>query len=105
MSTKPSTAFGIKVYGIPITSVKAKRVIETGITSFFQLPGNITWFEEHDARIKAGYTLDEWHSTDYRDRTFEVAHYRVRNMIEMRKSESLLEAQESNMARMKRRRR
>jgi hypothetical protein len=80
-------------------------LIETGIASEYQIPGNITWFEEHDARIKAGYTLSDWYLLDYRERAFEVAHYRIRRMIEMRKNEALNEAQKTRMARMKRRRR
>lgn len=105
MSTRQSTAFGINVYGAPIKGLKTSNTIETGISADHQIPGNISMFEEHDARIKVGYKLDEWYELDHRDRAFEVAHYRIRRMIEMRKNEALNEAQKTRMARMKRRRR
>lgn len=99
MSTKRSTRFAISVYGVPIKTLRASNVIETGISADYQIPGNISWYEEHDARIRAGYKLDDWYELDHRDRAFEVAHYRIRRMIEMRKHEALIEAQKSKRRR------
>lgn len=38
-------------------------------------------YEEHAARIEAGYTLRTWYRITPYERAFEVAHYRIRNLV------------------------
>jgi hypothetical protein len=38
-------------------------------------------YEEHDARVQAGYKLDEWYALDPLDRALEVEHYRLRHLV------------------------
>jgi hypothetical protein len=42
------------------------------------MPGNITTYEEHDARVQAGYTLNAWYHLPWQARALEIAHYRLR---------------------------
>jgi hypothetical protein len=50
------------------------------------VPGMISWYEEHDARTGAGYTLTEWYNLDPRDRALEVGMYRIKGAIEYQKN-------------------
>ncbi|HEY4669748.1 MAG TPA: hypothetical protein VIH05_08235 [Tepidiformaceae bacterium] len=40
-------------------------------------------FEEHDARIGAGYSVEEWYAMPPRGRAMEVALNRLRNQIRL----------------------
>lgn len=46
-------------------------------------PGNVPAFEEHSARIEAHYNLFEWDRIGSEGRAYEVAHYRLRRMLEV----------------------
>ncbi len=39
-------------------------------------------YEEHRVRIEAGYNLHEWDALSMDDRAFEVAHFRLRHLVE-----------------------
>lgn len=67
----------------PIADYRSVNGIDTGIEYAVQIPGNIPPYEEHDARIKAGYTIPEWYELDIQSRALEVAHYRLRYAVEM----------------------
>ena len=51
------------------------------------LPGMVSLFEENDTRIECGYTILEWRKLNYVDRAVEVAHRRIRKMLEYVRSE------------------
>lgn len=46
------------------------------------MPGNVPLYEEHAARVEAHYTLPQWQCITPFERAFEVAHYRLRNLIQ-----------------------
>lgn len=62
------------------------------------IPGIISFYEEHDARLDAGYTLPEWYNLSSHERSMEVAMYRIRHAIEYQKNK----AQEKEMERRSR---
>lgn len=49
------------------------------------MPGIVSLYEEHDARVEGGYNLIEWDSLTEPQKAFEVAHYRIRNSIDYQK--------------------
>lgn len=78
---------------MPAKQFKARTGIDTGVSYIiYGIPGNIPVFEEHDARIKAGYTLTEWYKLDSGARALEVAHYRLRNIIDLAGNDAMAEA-------------
>lgn len=85
-----STPFEIKLHGEPIQTIEPLEAISTGISSVIRIPGIVHVFEEHSARINAGYTLDKWDALIYGDRVFEVAHNRMRDIIEMHKADAMV---------------
>ena len=84
-----STPFEIKLHGEPIQGIEPLEAISTGISSIIRIPGIIHVFEEHSARINAGYTLDRWEALVYGDRVFEVALNRMRDIIELHKADAM----------------
>ena len=75
--------------GEPIQKIEPSEVISTGISSYIRIPGIVHVFDEHSARINAGYTLKEWDALDYGDRVFEVALNRMRDIIELHKADAM----------------
>jgi len=53
-----------------------------GITVTSSLPGLVPQYEEHSARLNAGYTLPQWRDLNWIDRAIEVATFRIKNKIE-----------------------
>jgi hypothetical protein len=49
------------------------------------VPGIVPFYEEHDARVEAKYTLIEWYDLNEAEKALEVAHYRIRHSIEYQK--------------------
>lgn len=45
-------------------------------------PSLVPLYEEHDARVQAGYTWSEWYSLTHDQKAMEVAHYRLRRSVE-----------------------
>lgn len=45
-------------------------------------PGNVPIFEEHSARVEANYTIPGWYRLTPYARAMEVAHYRLRKLID-----------------------
>lgn len=74
----------MKRNGLQILEYDAPPTINLNITvqSPFNLPGNVSLYEEHSVRHKAGYTLSEWYRLDPYERAIEVALQRIDNMIE-----------------------
>ena len=89
MFRQPPRTFGVSIDGYPIENVEPTSTIHTGITSKNQIPGNISWYEEHDARVSAGYNLHEWGSLSFEDRAMEVAHYRLRYKVKMHTDDAI----------------
>jgi hypothetical protein len=52
------------------------------------IPGIVSFFEEHETRLDAGYTVPEWYNLNGRDRAMEVALYRIRHSIEYQKNKA-----------------
>jgi hypothetical protein len=50
------------------------------------IPGVVSFFEEHDCRIIAGYTLTEWYNLNGMERALEVALYRIKQSLDYQKS-------------------
>jgi len=47
------------------------------------IPGNVPLFEEHDARLGAGYKIPEWYKLEPGERALEVALYRSKKAVDM----------------------
>lgn len=62
-----------------------------GIAVIGVLPGMVPPYEEHSARIKAGYTIPEWRTLDWIERAIEVAMYRIGNKVEAIMNEQMKE--------------
>jgi len=69
----------VKIGGEPILNVPSAGSFQSGITFAMTAAGLVAPFEEHEARVTAGYNLLEWRSLDPHDRALEVAHFRLRN--------------------------
>ena len=80
------------VNGLPILEVIPPKSISTGIEFGVQVPGLVTWFEEHQARLESGYTLDEWRSCNYYTRVVEVAMYRLRRAVHLHEEAAVSKA-------------
>jgi hypothetical protein len=46
------------------------------------IEGNVPLYEEHAARVAVGYTLKEWYQMVPEERALEVAHFRLRALVE-----------------------
>jgi hypothetical protein len=53
--------------------------VSAGITLGITIPGLVPFFEEHDARLNAGYTLPAWQRMTATEKALEVAMYRLRH--------------------------
>ena len=53
-----------------------------GISVVGTIPGMVPVYDEHAARLKAGYTIPEWRGLIPVDRAIEVAMYRIENKVE-----------------------
>ena len=81
MLTPPLTFLGVKLIEdgneILVTEVDiappVARIVSMGI-----LPGMVPPYEEHDARIEAGYSPEQWYELHWWERALEYAHYRIR---------------------------
>lgn len=49
------------------------------------MPGIVSFYEEHDARVEGGYNLMEWDDLIEPQKALEIAHYRIRHSIEYQK--------------------
>ena len=95
MLPKLSMSFGIRSDDVLITDIPIRTKDSLGLyVDGVSIPGMVTMYEEHDARVEAGYTLREWYNLDGYSRAVEVAHYRVRHSIEYHKT--LKQEQEAN---------
>jgi hypothetical protein len=73
--------FQVTIEGKPIRP--PDKAISSGVEMGIALPGFVPLFEEHEARVTAGYTLTAWRRLRSTDRALEVAHLRLRRMIHM----------------------
>jgi len=64
-----------------------RGMMATGIGYNIQISGLVPLYEEHDARIAAGYTIPAWRKLGPMGRAMEVAHYRLRGGIKNREQE------------------
>lgn len=64
--------------GAPILEVPASDTVATGVGYSVEIDGLVPPYEEHDARIEAGYNLTQWAALAPGERALEVAHYRLR---------------------------
>ena len=62
--------------------VVPRYTVATDITYLVMHPEIVPPFEEHSARIGAGYTLREWQELPPRDRAIEVALNRLRSKVQ-----------------------
>jgi hypothetical protein len=51
----------------------------------FRVPGVVSFYEEHEARLESGYSLPLWYNLDAEDRAVEVAMFRIKKAIEYQK--------------------
>lgn len=63
------------------------------------IPGIVSFFEENETRLDAGYTLPEWYNLNGRERAIEVAMYRIRHSIEYQKAKAEQREMERNARR------
>lgn len=54
----------------------------------FPVPGMVLLYEEHSARLKAGYTITEWMALNSYERAMEVALYRIDSAVEYQKNKA-----------------
>ena len=87
-SRPPSGPFALKVHDVPIEQLRPTETIETGIRAGQQIPGNVPWYEEDDARIEAGYNFAQWLDLPYSLRVREVAHYRLRKLVALHRGDA-----------------
>lgn len=48
-----------------------------------QIPGNVPQYEEHEARLGAGYMIPEWYELEPGIRAIEVALYRIKKAVNL----------------------
>lgn len=88
---------------MPISPPKIRREDDSGIRIESPLGNQVPWYEEHEARIQAGYTVTEWYALHWGERALEIAHYRVRWYVEAHKAEEAKIRQKREQAKMRRR--
>lgn len=77
----PLKGFGVLKDGIPLEQLPwAGKSL--GIEVAIHASGAVPLFEEHSARILAGYNLHAWYDLTHMERALEVCHYRQRGKIE-----------------------
>lgn len=89
MTFKPRPlCFGIKKDESDILDLPVIDRLRLNITSeSFWIPTAVGLYEEHEVRVACGYSIPEWMNTlDPFERAIEVAHYRIRRMIEHQKN-------------------
>lgn len=64
-----------------IAASRPRHAVDTGIEYRVLVPGLVPPYEEHDARISAGYTLPMWDALGPEGRALEVACYRARRLV------------------------
>lgn len=74
--------FGVKkndndILKEPIPEAKASGIEVTRLH-----PSLVPLYEEHDARIEAGYNWTEWYELGRDHKAMEIAHYRLRKSVE-----------------------
>jgi len=77
------------VRGEPIYRVALHETVKTGISYDGGVPGCVPFFEEHDARHAAGYTLKEWRALEPDERALEVAYLRMKRYIDLHSNEAV----------------
>ena len=61
----------------------------TGIVAAPLVPGYVPPFEEHEARIGAGYSLAAWRRLSMENRALEVAHLRLRHALHLHREAAI----------------
>lgn len=77
---RPPAPFGLTLQGTPLHKLDLPgdhMKIEMAVA----FEGNVPLYEEHCARVEAGYTLKAWSDMPSSLKAFEVAHYRYRNAV------------------------
>jgi hypothetical protein len=80
MSPTPTNSFQIKVDGIDLEAHAVSDKHPTSIVGF--LPEAVSFFEEHSARLTAGYTIPAWKDLSPAERAIEVSIRRKLNRLE-----------------------
>lgn len=79
----PLNPFKIEKDGVPIGQLAPPKVKgQINITASSLAFGTVPLYEEHKARVEAGYTLPEWRGLSHMDRAYEVATRRMSILIE-----------------------
>jgi hypothetical protein len=97
----PSRNFGVQRSGVRITELPAAG-INTGITFAVQVPGLVSFYEEHDAMIEANHTEESWQRLSPMGRAEAVASYRLRRAVKLHQADALNRWQERKNRRARR---
>ena len=75
--------FGILIDGVPADRVGCndRHTIDVQVVQPTLALGWVPFYTEHDARIRAGYTIPEWKKLSPFDRAKEVALYRISSAL------------------------
>ena len=68
------------------------KAVTTGVSTAPLLPGFVPVFEEHEARLAAGYHLPEWEALEPAQRVLEMAHFRARRLVHMHEEDAVARA-------------
>ena len=92
MSKLPLNFLGVskEIRGISynILEVELENGIYAGIQMRLSANGLVPFYEEHDARITAGYTEKEWRALSRWERAVEVAHMRIKSAVKNHQAEA-----------------
>ncbi len=84
--------------GVPITELPAAG-INTGIAFNIQVPGLVSFYEEHDAMVDTNHTEETWQRLSSLARAEAVAGYRLRSYIALHRQDAINRYQERKQRR------
>ena len=99
--TPPETFLKVRVGTQDILEVLTEHSVDAGIRYVVFAAGIVPFFEEHDARIEAGYTLPQWSELSWEERALEVLHFRMRHKIELVQRDAEAAATKSELKKSK----
>jgi len=84
---------------VPVTRVELDHAVSAGVELKTLGADMVPLFEEHEARLLAGYRLEAWGSMDVMERALVVAQRRIRIAVENLQSEAQIKHAKANAKR------
>ena len=75
--------------GEPIESIEIKDLVYTGIDMEPLLPGLVPLYEEREAAFYCNYSWREWQQLEPYERAENVAHFRLKRLIDLHNADAM----------------